>query len=206
MYVAYHIDTAISVATAGRFPESARQGPRATIMNLDSLRGSSVKIGTIQRRLAWPLRKDDTHKSRSVQNFCPCLYRYGWRDATRPRITMDLTQESERRGFFGGRPVCRGAAARPLYARRGRIGATGIFRAAAPSAAGRPPARSAHGEGESDRRGFFGRQPLLIARKNQLIITLFGSASTPERGQCCLGVLRLRRDNIEFRIGHTVCK
>ena len=34
----------------------------------DSLRGSSVKIGTIQRRLAWPLRKDDTHKSRSVNN------------------------------------------------------------------------------------------------------------------------------------------
>ena len=33
------------------------------------LRGSSVKIGTIQRRLAWPLRKDDTHKSRSVNNF-----------------------------------------------------------------------------------------------------------------------------------------
>ena len=36
----------------------------------DSLRGSSVKIGTIQRRLAWPLRKDDTHKSRSVNIFC----------------------------------------------------------------------------------------------------------------------------------------
>ena len=35
---------------------------------LDSLRGSSVKIGTIQRRLAWPLRKDDAHKSRSVNN------------------------------------------------------------------------------------------------------------------------------------------
>ena len=35
----------------------------------DSLRGSSVKIGTIQRRLAWPLRKDDTHKSRSVNNY-----------------------------------------------------------------------------------------------------------------------------------------
>ena len=29
----------------------------------------SVKIGTIQRRLAWPLRKDDTHKSRSVTHF-----------------------------------------------------------------------------------------------------------------------------------------
>ena len=32
----------------------------------DSLRGSSVNIGTMQRRLAWPLRKDDTHKSKSV--------------------------------------------------------------------------------------------------------------------------------------------
>ena len=29
---------------------------------------SSDKSGTIQRRLAWPLRKDDTHKSRSVHN------------------------------------------------------------------------------------------------------------------------------------------
>ena len=35
-------------------------------MYSDSLRGSSVKVGTIQRRLAWPLRKDDMHKSRSV--------------------------------------------------------------------------------------------------------------------------------------------
>ena len=40
----------------------------------DSLRGSSVKIGTIQRRLAWPLRKDDTHKSRSVNNLYMCMY------------------------------------------------------------------------------------------------------------------------------------
>ena len=36
---------------------------------VDSLRGSSVKLGTILRRLEWPLRKDDTHKSRSVNNF-----------------------------------------------------------------------------------------------------------------------------------------
>ena len=36
---------------------------------VDSLRGSSDKIGMIQRRLAWPLRKDDTHKSRSVTSF-----------------------------------------------------------------------------------------------------------------------------------------
>ena len=28
---------------------------------LDSLRGLSVKHGTIQRILAWPLGKDDTH-------------------------------------------------------------------------------------------------------------------------------------------------
>ena len=27
------------------------------------------KIGTIQRRLAWPLRKDDTHKSRMYHFF-----------------------------------------------------------------------------------------------------------------------------------------
>ena len=50
----------------------ARKVGRAAVLNpgsLDSLRGSSVKIGTIQRRLAWPLRKDDTHKSRSVNNF-----------------------------------------------------------------------------------------------------------------------------------------
>ena len=31
-----------------------------------SLRSSSVKMGTIRRRLAWPLCKDDVHKSRSV--------------------------------------------------------------------------------------------------------------------------------------------
>ena len=41
-------------------------------VRMDSLRGSSIKIGTIQRRLAWPLRKDDTHKSRSVNN---CLFK-----------------------------------------------------------------------------------------------------------------------------------
>jgi hypothetical protein len=38
--------------------------------SLDSFRGTSVKIGTIQRSLAWPLRKDDTLKSRRVDYFC----------------------------------------------------------------------------------------------------------------------------------------
>ena len=47
------------------------QGGAGCSIRSDSLRGSSVKIGTIQRRLAWPLRKDDTHKSRSVNNFLP---------------------------------------------------------------------------------------------------------------------------------------
>ena len=37
-------------------------------MSMDSLRGSIRKFGTIQRRLAWALRKDDTHESRSVNN------------------------------------------------------------------------------------------------------------------------------------------
>ena len=32
----------------------------------DSLRGSSVKVGMTQGRIARPLREDDTHKSRSV--------------------------------------------------------------------------------------------------------------------------------------------
>ena len=36
---------------------------------VDSLRGSSDKIGRRQRRLAWPLRKDGTHKLRSVTFF-----------------------------------------------------------------------------------------------------------------------------------------
>ena len=31
--------------------------------------GTSDKIGTIQRRLEWPLRKDDTHKSRNGPTF-----------------------------------------------------------------------------------------------------------------------------------------
>ena len=38
--------------------------------------GSSVNIGTIQRRLAGPLRKDDTHKSRTINMFnrlCACF-------------------------------------------------------------------------------------------------------------------------------------
>jgi len=66
----------VGPASAAQFPmyevESAPPGlvsRRWAPTSPDSLRGSSVKIGTIQRRLAWPLRKDDTHKSRRVHNF-----------------------------------------------------------------------------------------------------------------------------------------
>ena len=47
-----------------------------TYVHKDSLRGASVKIGAMQRRLAWPLRKDDTHKSRSVNNVYIYIYIY----------------------------------------------------------------------------------------------------------------------------------
>jgi hypothetical protein len=40
--------------------------------------GAPIKIGTIQRRLAWPLRKDDTHKSR--------WYRYFFTDTVAERL------------------------------------------------------------------------------------------------------------------------
>ena len=36
---------------------------------MDPLRGTSAKIGTIQRRLAWSLRKDDTQQSRKYHLF-----------------------------------------------------------------------------------------------------------------------------------------
>ena len=41
---------------------------------LHSLRGSSVKIGTIQRGSAWPLWKDDMHKSRSANHSVPSAH------------------------------------------------------------------------------------------------------------------------------------
>ena len=44
-------------------------------LNMDSLRRSSVKNGTIQIRLAWPLRKDDTHKSKIVNNLLAPIFR-----------------------------------------------------------------------------------------------------------------------------------
>ena len=70
----------------------------------DPLRRSSVKIGTIQRRLAWPLRKDDTHKSRSVSHFSPAacvqLKSTLWRNPVVYRKQQIL--KLARRHHFGG--------------------------------------------------------------------------------------------------------
>ncbi|KAG6478359.1 hypothetical protein ZIOFF_061801 [Zingiber officinale] len=55
---------------------------------------TSDKIGTIQRRLAWPLRKDDTHKSRNGPNFFFLLAQIAWRIGFRfqlPFVKLDLT-------------------------------------------------------------------------------------------------------------------
>ena len=60
--------------------------PDGILALTDSLRGSSVKIGTIQRRLAWPLRKDDTHKSGSVLNIAATFATRGcWQQLVAPK-------------------------------------------------------------------------------------------------------------------------
>ena len=67
---------------------------------MDSLRGSSVKIGTIQRRLAWPLRKDDTHKSRSVNNYIHTKHNNhtaGYRHAAKDGSTIDYESATKYR-------------------------------------------------------------------------------------------------------------
>ena len=52
------------------------QNPRMNMQLEDSLRGSSVKIAAMQRRLGRPLRKDDTHTSRSVYVIYIYIYMY----------------------------------------------------------------------------------------------------------------------------------
>ncbi len=54
--------------SGGRVGRASRVGRALGRKEADPIRRSSVKIGTIQRILAWPLRKDDTHKSRSAAN------------------------------------------------------------------------------------------------------------------------------------------
>ena len=70
----YHQDTGLPERDAQHWWPSGladRQAGRDARRQPDSLRGSSVKLGRIQSRLAWPLRKDDTHKLRSGNNNLP---------------------------------------------------------------------------------------------------------------------------------------
>ena len=60
----------------GPCPSQNEHVPFQADLFLDSLRGSSVLCGTRQRRLAWPLRKDDTHKSKSVSTFLILLPKF----------------------------------------------------------------------------------------------------------------------------------
>ena len=66
-YVRTYIHTYILTYTGKPLAINNKQVSKYHITLADSLRGSSVRLGTIQTRLAWPLRKDDTHKSRSVK-------------------------------------------------------------------------------------------------------------------------------------------
>ena len=73
-------EIAVSILIICAHNEALRQLPSAhnsgrVLVDGTSLR-SSAKIGTIQRRLAWPLRKDDTHKSR-MYHFCFVRCRVG---------------------------------------------------------------------------------------------------------------------------------
>ena len=72
---------------------------------MDSLRGSFVKLGTILGILAWPLRKDDTHNSRSVNN-------------------LDPAQDSRHRGKVQGSVSKKNTKRPPGAARRPRPGRT----------------------------------------------------------------------------------
>eukprot|EP00877_Chromochloris_zofingiensis_P004510 jgi/Chrzof1/1405/Cz10g06180.t1 len=59
--------------------------------------GTSVKIGTIQRRLAWPLRKDDTHKSRNgskIFAFCSLAFLFQSSSNMSMRHIMALTHRT----------------------------------------------------------------------------------------------------------------
>ena len=72
---------------------------------MDSLRGSSVKLGTIQRILAWPLRKDDTHKSRSV-NIAASSASVPLPDAARPTRNQYIQVQGCLDWDLGGRDEC----------------------------------------------------------------------------------------------------
>ena len=60
-------DLEISIASSYSYADSGALLGHASMSGVKAV--SYDKIGTIQRRLAWPLRKDDTHKSRTYHFF-----------------------------------------------------------------------------------------------------------------------------------------
>ena len=66
--------------------DTGGQKHRVQTCTLDSLRGSSIEFGAVPRRLAWPLRKDDAHKSNKQQ----CANLYGKKGVSASRDARDL--------------------------------------------------------------------------------------------------------------------
>ena len=64
--------SATAATTTYSFSKQPQEIPFYPFSGIHSLWGSSVKIGTVQRRLAWPLRKDDAQieKSKHVLRSC----------------------------------------------------------------------------------------------------------------------------------------
>ena len=61
---------------------------------------TSVKIRTIQRRLAWPSRRDDTHRSRNSLKICLLVQDAAeerWGDATTDESDSELTHYRSKR-------------------------------------------------------------------------------------------------------------
>ena len=80
---------------------------------LDSLPRSSVNIGTIQRRLAWPLRKDDTHRSRSVNDH---VHKHEFYLERRTRRGLDFARAPPLNVYCSSLDICiRYVGIYPLY-------------------------------------------------------------------------------------------
>ena len=102
-----------------------------TILRLNFLRGSSFNIGTIQRRLAWPLRKDDTHKSRSV-NKCPVAVlaqKRSWQAVTRVPAHLPIAtgapDDTHKSRSVNNHPKVRHSRREPGPRGRGRVRGVG---------------------------------------------------------------------------------
>jgi len=98
----------------GRKIEYKLAFPTIHVLDLPQGMDPSVKIGTIQRRLAWPLRKDDTQNREDTPLFLHSLL-----TVTLSCFTSNLLQGSVRiSDFFFGSKVERNAPTVLLDAKR----------------------------------------------------------------------------------------